>query len=499
MTFKNSNSENGFSTLEMLIALAVLIVGISAAVLVFFGSQSAAVDSQTSSEALAKAGELMENAYRVVGQDFNLLNPVGPAFDGIYLKTLDVQNVDYYTKKVVSNIAWVGEPNRNQNLKLTTLVTDWQSAASGNTCSSILSGDWSHPQIKNVVNDFSQLAGDGLGLYPITDEDAREGKLYVTVNNIAANTKETFFIFDISNPATPALINKIDNNPGVSAGFNAVMASGNYAYAASAHGASFTTCNNPSGANLSCGQLQVIDVGVNPPQVKYTFKVPGVTGAAGQAIGNSIFYKSGFIYLGLAKTGSGGEFNIIDVHNPLAPFLVGSYPMGTGINAIYVKGQYAYLATPAAQELTVLDISNPASPTLAGGFDAPDNQGNGKSLYLVGSKLYLGRTVTAAHSEFYIVDNSNPASIPAAPLGSKEISSSVNALLVRDYLAFLVTNNQFQVWRIDNPANITQWSNPFLTLPSGGGTKPSLDCEGNFLYAASNDVANKGYLSVIAP
>ncbi len=136
---------------------------------------------------------------------------------------------------------------------------------------------------------------------------------------------------------------------------------------------------------------------------------------------------------------------------------------------------YAYIASPHSNELIILDvITNPASPTLVGSYDAPGgggNNGNGKSLYLVGNTLYFGRTLLSGN-EFYILNNTNSeTSLPV--LGSKNIlnggnSSSVNGIIIRDYLAFLITNGEFQTFRIDDPTNITQYASP-LTLPPGSG------------------------------
>lgn len=486
---------SGFSTLEMLIAMTILILVLSAVILVSFGNQSVLTDSQTNTEALSLAQGLLEQEQALARKDFRLVTPTSTV-DGIYQKKVDVlTQSDFYTKKVTATVSWTAEHQRPQSVSLSALVTNFENAVGGDTCDSVLSGNWTNPQIKNVTADFAQAVGDSSGIYPITDLDAYQGKLYVTVNNTAVNTKETLFIFNIADPASPALLGKIDNSPTISAGLGAVRVAGNYAYVANGYGANFGTCTQGN----NCAQLQVIDIS-NPatPSLSFSFKVPGVKGTAGQAVGNTIFYKEGYVYLGLTKTSSGPEFDIIDVHNPLGPFWVGGYQTAAGINAIYVRGKYAYLATPNSQELTILDVSNPTNPTLAGGFDAPDAVGNGKSLDQIGDKLYLGRTVTSFNPELYILDDTVPATNPLPVLGSpQEISSSVNGLLVRDYLAFLVTtNSQFQIWNVANPAGVTQWASP-VSLPSSS-TGRALDCEENYLFAGSVDPStNKGYLTVI--
>ena len=113
------------------------------------------------------------------------------------------------------------------------------------------------------------------------------------------------------------------------------------------------------------------------------------------------------MYLGLVASG-GGEFTVIDVHNPQSPSLVGSYSVGNTVNSIYIEGSYAYLATPNARNLFVLDISNPANPTLAGSY-TPATSANGERVFALGDTVYLGRTYGT--NELYVLNAATPASI----------------------------------------------------------------------------------------
>lgn len=678
-------SSPGFSLIEMLVAMAILILCLSAVIMVSFGNQSALTDSQTGAEGLHIAQNLLENEQALARKDFKMVNPINQSgtdshcpsqfiYDGSrYCSKIDVVNQpDNMTKLVTATVSWSGDPSvawsspfsRHETTQLSALVTNFDNAIGGDTCSSVLSGDWTHPVVKNTVTDFSQLAGDGPGIYNITDMDAYQGKLYVTVNNngeqitvgpklpstgvddntngstlpawsnpanITSSTdggasasvtlngtrethylkasnfgfnipsdatvqgivvtvkrtvtggttgnvndsqikivkssgaigaanrstgsnwastgtlsvgstsdlwgetwtagdinnanfgvviaavgssgtnrkanvdyiqitvyyqKPTLYIFDtnklINNLANP-LITEVDNDPINSTGLAAVAVDGKYAYVASQ--SSFTN-----------GQLQIIDISVTPPVVVKTFKLPAVLGSSTQGIGNSIFYKNGYVFLGLTKTtnnsGAGGmEFNIIDVNKVLGNLpnpVVGTYDALNTINAIYVKGNYAYLATTNnSEELTVLDISTPSSPQRVGWYNAAGNS-SGKSLYLVGDTLYLGKT-TSASPEFFLLNNADPKNLTAnnpAP-ATEEIGSSINGLIQRDYLEFLITtNSQFEVWNLSNTSTPLQITSATQTLP-GFSAGSTMDCEGNYFYVGSIDAANKGYLSVI--
>jgi hypothetical protein len=310
----------------------------------------------------------------------------------------------------------------------------------------------------------------------------------------------------------------IDTNNSSAAGLsgvalgNTVSISGTlhtFAYVANGYGAPFHSCNVAAGAGSAggnCAQMQVIDV-TDPanPTVAYNFKFatstdstpnipPYVDGTGGQAVGKTLFYKDGYVYLGLSKTSYGSEFHIIDVHNPLAPVAIGSgYDVGNDINAIYVRGKYAYLATPNSQELLTLDLSNPLTPVVVGGFNSSSGAGNGKSLYAVGDNVYFGVTVPNAGNDFHILNNANPATT-LPELGGVDLPSTVNGVIVRDYLAYLLTNTTLSIFRIDTPGSIGP-AQATLALP---GTGQALDCEGNYLYAGSNNGAS-GYVSVIKP
>ena len=475
------SSNGGFSTLELMIAMAILVLCLSAIISVSFGSQSMLVDSQTNNEALNKAQDLLEVAQANARKDFNLANPIAGFIDGIYQKKVEVTQQDLFTKKVTAEVSWLGEHNRNLNVQLSALVTNFENAVGGDTCSSVLTGDWENPNIIDFsVNDVN--AGSSLSI------DAYNHKLFLTIGDAYASSDSTIFVYNLTDPANPNLSAYLDNAPGIKAGINDIHVADKYLYAAKATGP-------------ASGQLQIFDISSSlPVQVSDDYKVSGITGTGDQAIGKSIFYKDGYVYLGLSKTDSGPEFNIIDVHDPAHPAKIGAgYPVGNGINKIVVKGKYAYLATDdSSRELIILDISNPVSPIPVSGTipNLPGSLGYGKSLYLVGNKLYLGRTYTS-EQEFYIFDVSDiNSSVPV--LGQKEIGGSVNDLIVRDYLAFLITtNSQFQIWRTDNPSDIISHAAD-LSLPAAGEGK-SLDCEGNYLYAGSVDtVNNKSYLSVIS-
>lgn len=499
-------NQRGFSTLEILIAMTIMVFTITSVLPLVFGSQSVSIATQTNQEALYKAQAILEDARATARQDFNSVNPMVPTADNIYQKSLSVQQIDFYTKQVTGIASWQGENNKNLNISLTTLITNPKAVKGGDTCSSVLMGNWKNP-VKKSYEFGSEIIGDSLSSFPITSIQAFENKLYVATNNNHENSNETFFILDISNPAvTPLVLGKLDNSASISDGLNAVAVDGHYAYVANA----YDSCTEKA----NCAQLQIIDISVpSNPNVVTNLKIDSFTGSGQnkiRAAGTSIFYKNGIVYLGLANANNGNEFYVIDVGgvsaSPTSPVILKSFEIESGVNAIFAKGNYVYVASPDVVELKILDVSRLGDPQLEGSFDAPGgggNNGNGKSIAIVGNTLYLGRTLLSG-DEFYILDNTNPETNHQPPLGSKNIqngsnSTSVNGIIIRDFLAFLITNREFQTWKINDPSNITQYANP-LTLPSGSGAgiqRPTADCEGNYIYVGSQGDNDKGYISVI--
>jgi len=517
--------QTGFSVLEILLAMAIAILTISAVLLVSFGSQSLASDSQTNGEAQAKAQGLLETEQANGRQDFNNVNalpqpPLTYITDGIYQKKVDVvfpldpitHVPDYSKKQVTATVSWTGDHNRAESSALSTLVTNPQAANSGGTCNSVMANPtgWKTPHY--YAWDFGQLGvngnnGNGFG---VADVYVYNQRFYVAMNTTPNTDRDTFFVFDLpTDPSQkPVFRGSVDNSASVSGSLSATAVAGNYAFLANGFGANFTTCTQSD----HCAQLQVMDV-TDPanPSVAASYKIPGVTGTGGQAEGKSIFYSNGYIYLGLSKTNSGPEFDVIDVGgggglaSPTNPIYKGGYAVGNAVNSIFVKGNYAYIATPNSENMTVIDISNPANPTRVGGY-TPAGGSNGESVTAVGSNVYLGRTFGT--TEFYILNAANPGAISVA--GSKDIGSgnqtSVNGMAVRDYLAFLITPAQFQVWNIANPASIQPWSsdgttNSFLSLSTVGGTGTALYCSGDYFYlaVASSQGNTKDIISIITP
>ena len=473
---KINRKQSGMATLEILIAMIIIIMAISAVIMLIFGSQTSSISSGTNQEALYKAQTLLEDSRANARSNFSGVVTTAPVPDDIYTKNITVIDINSFTKKVTSLVSWSG-----YYVSLSTVVTDWQSALEGDTCNQTLTGDWTNPQLLGSA-DVGQNNGG-------TDVDVISQKAYLTAN-ASSGSKPDFYIVDVSNPslANLPILGSVDTGPGLAA----VKVYGNYAYV----------------ANMSTvSQLQVIDISIpNLPKVVASLRV---TPVGDTAVGNSIYYLNKKIYLGLTKS-TGTEFNVIDVSNPLNPTLKASYEINSAVNNIRVKNDVAYLAVPddtstagVAEQLKVLDVSQADSGIISQINKLSPNPStmSGEALYLSkdGTTLYLGEGgANPGHKpEFFTLNITTPNNI--TQINSKYIPTSsnitVNSIIVRSNLAFLWTNDTnlgFQIWDLNNLSSAI----PYAALNTNQTASSGMDCEGNYLYTAQK---SQKALQIIGP
>jgi hypothetical protein len=511
--------KNGFITLEILIAFVILIINITSVMLIINAHQLISVNIKMHSLALYKVESLLEETKSEAKFDFNLINPINLIYDDIYQKSLSVEQINLFTKKIVGKIIWKNQNQVDQQIEIASLLTNPNAIDGGETCSSVLQNkeDWKNPNY--YFFSSVDLLNSGINGFTISDIDVFNGKIYISSANTQISTDDSFFIFDkTDNPQQmPIFLGSLDNNNKSKSGLSAIKITKNYAYVANAYTGSSPSCL----VGNNCAQFQVIDITepTNPSIIlSANLKIPTITSSGKLASGISIYYDRGYVYLGLTKAISGPEFNIIDVGgggppaSPINPIWKSGYVVGNGINSIFVKNNFAYIASPNNQNLIVLDISNPSSPSLVNSF-TPDNlpetsgvgSNHGKDVYVVGHDVYLGRTY--GPKEFYILDNSQPQNIviKGLPLdiglGNR---TSINRIIIKDDLAFFITPDKFHIWNIHDPENIIPWnmngdSSSFLSFDSLGGAGITGDCEGDYLYLGLKSIDNNDLLIIATP
>ena len=500
--------QSGFSTIELLIAMVIILSAISSVILVSFGNQSMLPEGELNTGALKRAQALVESEKAFARQDFRTITSMTAATDGVYTSAVDVDNFPsdvHTTKRITATVSWQDATHQERDVRLTELLTDFADASTTDTCDSTLSGDWSSPKAhlytlssSSLLPTSARIAASNI-IGPI---DAYHKRLYVGDVSRTAKSNDSLFIFDISNPTAPSYIGSTNNDPLSIDGLNALIVADTRVYVANAHDANFKTCRPGS----NCSQLQIFDV-TNPSTIPSpinfllpTSSSPYVLGnitSSGQAIGKSIFYKDSYVYLGLSKTASGPEFNIIDVSSSTKPRWIGGYTVGASINQIYIKDSYAYLATDnKSKELIVLDVHNPSNPTFVGSFDpvGTSNFEVGESIYIVGTTAYLGMSNAIGSPELYTLNVSDPTT--PTVLAKKVLGSSIFGLLARDSILLALTSTAQKMFMFD--ASNTKAITPFGVPTNVSGVGVAIDCEGNYIYGTSVS-GSQGNLFIISP
>jgi len=479
----------GSSTLEILIAFAVLILSITAVIVIGFGNQNVSIDTETNSEALLMAQKELEIARADSRKDFmSLVGKLGTETLGplTYNKKLEIEDLTQCKKQATSTISWtVG--SRVQKIELSTFLSDVTGTlALGGDCAINPPGPkWDNPQrfaedtlnpgkptSIDVLNKIVYLGGDMPPYLYIADSRnaflGQIGGLFVTFTN-GFSAKDKINAIDVAKWRDPLI--------GITK---------NYVFAAMAS---------------TTSQFAVINVtDIQKPDLVARFSLRNVNPASNTE-GWRVLYYGGYAYVGTRYMNGKPEFHIFDVSNPESPeergggVVISTSIYGIAAHDRMISGalhRFVYLVTTYdTNEVVVLDVTDPTNVIKVTGAytDLPGNK-DSRSVFLIGNKLYVGLE-SGAGSELFILDVSNPlgATSGLPILGDKDTGTSVGDLFVAERFAFLATSKnseEFQVWNIANPANIF----PIKKYNFGNIVEQGLDFESDFVYATGQATPN---------
>lgn len=456
----------GQSVIEILVALTIFSLVAAAIFTLFFGGQSLVVDSRTAEQAIGYANEGAEAVKSIRDRNWNELTDGdhGLVFlsgewyfasgtsdtRGIFTRKVTISAVDQWIKKASTTVSWQTNPVRPQTIEILEELVNWEAVRDlgGDGGGRSPTGNWQNPRTFGSID-----LGPG---NEATDLDVINKIVYMSAE-ASAQDKPDFFIVNATDAQNPFIVSSLNTGPAL----NAIDVAGNYAYAAN---------------RKADEQLHIIDVSnIQSPVLVKRYRIPGVTGAS--AIGNTLFYAAGKLYIGLNKA-EGPEFHVLDVSDPINPSVLGSYEVNDNINDIHISGGRAYLATGLDNAgLIVLDVSNPAAITLLGQTFSSDTE----SVFNLNSQI----TFIGPGQDFYVINTSNPANMTS--LGFIGAGNVINDMIARDNLVFLATsdsNREFQVINISDTANPTLLSHfNFPQVATG------IDYEDNLVYVSvrSND------------
>lgn len=128
--------------MEIMIAVAVMIMGISAAAAMMLATESSAEEMIRESQAIALAEEGIQASVSINDRDWSELavgthglaiqsSPVRWIFQGTsdvsggFTRTVAVSSVDAHTKKISVIVTWHPRPDRTATIEEQALFTDW--------------------------------------------------------------------------------------------------------------------------------------------------------------------------------------------------------------------------------------------------------------------------------------------------------------------------------------------------------------------------------------
>lgn len=478
----NIRQTAGFSTLEILIAFALLTLLISGIIIVVFGNDSFAIDSRMNNKALYFAEKGLNEARAET--DINFLGFIGlPEVldDERYTTKVEIEGITPCKNLLTSTTSWNPTSLRSQTVVLETVVSsieEFLNLDSDCPDEPLTDDDWKYPSSLASI-DFNPSG------IPATDIDVHDGFAYITANSSQPG-KNDLWMINISDPdlLSPSIVDSIDTGSGLFA----VDVAGDYAYVAN---------------NATSSQLIVIklfdDLGDPNLQIVSTSTLTGVDPDGSFPQAREIFYYNNHVYVGTLET-AGPEFHVFDVSDPAYPIHVGNRELNHSIRGIVVRGDYAYLATSGNRnELVVLNISSPGSinPSFPGvgqsepwRFDAAGDE-DGTAVYVIGKNVYLGRARTGAtRPNFYVLNMSDPK-VPTA-LGSNRITlnpnTEITGILVLGHLGFFSTTNQtvgFQIWDVGNPEDMQSWPDCDNNDYNHSEKAVGIDSDGKYVYVAN--------------
>ncbi len=307
---------------------------------------------------------------------------------------------------------------------------------------------------------------------PLTDLEVRNGIAYVSADsNVSADPD--FFIFDIKDLSNVRQISSLNTGPGLSS----LALAGKRVYAS---------------APSTVAQLHTIRLdSLSAPVLenKYRLSLPYAT--ATPALGSSIFYDAGIVYLGTEKW-DGEEWNVIDVSRPTAPAKLNGYEIGSKVNDIfYYRGlsnglevNYTYVTASSRDQLLVFDTTDPDLNQLVQTFSPSGwERQEGKVVSLFEQRLGFGRTtggfdLSSDHEVFIWATTSSSTLTNFVSVNSQGGVYGFLQDRSRVYLATRQLDKELQVLDLDLSTTTASFALPIAPQV--------MTCDGDFIYILAN-------------
>jgi hypothetical protein len=497
----------GFSTLEIVIALALMVTVISGAVSANIASQYWSLTSQTATEGLYKAKTVIEQLRAYASADFfsastSALTRAATAGDPIdapclagglcYFVQSVITDISSCSKYAEAKVAWrIAERYSTSTVSLYTNLTNTaEIIASGGDCIlNVPVGNWlSGTLVESGSVTMSPSLSTGL--------DVLQKRAYVT-----SSTTPQLKIFSIPTTTgqSPTLIG---SSNGDDMRLNAVdairdVSTGRiYAYVAE---------------HASTSQVSVFDVtDASNPALVMSRSLSGVPNTGSFPEGWRVVAYGNRLYVTTRET-AGPELHIFNINAPTQPTEITSaaFELNRTVNDMLVRDQLyngsvhrlLFLAASAGlKEFSVIDVTNDTpvekvAIDLSGSIDA-------RSVALVGIRVYVGRA-SGSGPELFQYDVPALLSGNTTPIATSETGADILSLHVAGDFLFAgtgKTGEEFQVWHSDpgtwsstvtNAGRISALSIPRLA-PLG------IDMTEQYLFALTQSTTQPENLKIVS-
>ncbi|MBI4130464.1 hypothetical protein HY468_04060 [Candidatus Roizmanbacteria bacterium] len=457
---KHYRTSAGFGILEIIIAMAVLLMIGATIAVTTVGSFSLTQRTEDEEEATRIAQEGIEAVRSLkhrgwqtpfLAVNCNLGCGVSPASGtweyagsstshGKFARTVTITTAnrnggaivesggipDPDTKQVTSTVSWDFSPTRHNQVVLKTYVTQYEKSITS-TCT-----NWGSTLI--VSDTFNIDPGIQNASKVVTNGD----HAYVVRNN-NGGTNPDLAIVNISNPINVTQESAVD----LDAAVYDVFFSNNLLFLAT---------------DRNGRELWIIDVS-NPanPNINYAF-------ASLPADARGVHVDGTYAYV-VTRSNSGNEFFIFDISS--LPNLSGPWGVNLGVDgrAVFAEGNRALVATPNnSRELMIVDTTNKQVPLANNGwsYNTPSCGADGTGIFSIGDTAFLTTQNCggAGEPEVYPLDIVNYKSSVTLIGSGLDIGAGVNDLYIdsanQAYLATDVANGEFMILNVSVPSAISE-------------------------------------------
>ncbi len=502
----NKKNIQGLSTLEIIIAIALMSIIITSAIQTIYMSQYWILGGEVSGEALSVAKTRLEVVRSLAQVDFynasssvaSQVRPLSSASASLcatsfcYQSLVTVTDVSPCTKNVMVEVSWrISARYSTSSVELdTTVMNPAEVIARGGDCLlQSTRGNWLGPAVA-VVGNTTRPAQFSSGLDVLGDyiyqtaSSAPQLSIYRQPSMVGGNP-----VLVGSSTGMGHRLNAIDVIRDLNTGRT-------YAYVVQ---------------HASSSQLSVVDVtDVTNPVWVGSRSLHDVSTTSSFPQGWRVVAYGSRSYV-LTRETAGPELHIFDITNPEQPteIIGGIFNLNRTVNDLFVHEQlvagvnrrFIILAASAdTKELGIFEVTDDVLVELVA-VNLPGTE-DALSVILGGNTVYVGRRATSGGPELYQFNFPELLKGNTTPLATSEVGADVSTIRSSGTVLYLGTNRsgaEFQVWKSSaefwssttpNAARIS--STPVLRLARLG-----IELASDFVYAHSQSATQEEQLLVI--